>query len=195
MRKNKNLSAILIGTLLISLFYYSDANAGVNENLKVIFTGDLHGNLENFPKIATAIKSERIENTILLDDGDWAEVSPFYMINGNNFVLDFFEKNNYDAVVLGNQDVYKRQVPRCKYHIGDLSSWIHIMSLLGVSFVLFMKFASVKYIRKKKVGLHRVSPLWKFAHNKLIDYAAFLFSKSACHNSYKAVSYTHLCIN
>jgi 2',3'-cyclic-nucleotide 2'-phosphodiesterase (5'-nucleotidase family) len=76
--------------------------------LTILHTNDVHGHLENMPRLATAIKQARQEagegNSLLLDAGDAFAGSVYFKTYQGQAGLWFFNYLDYDAMCLGNHD-------------------------------------------------------------------------------------------
>lgn len=102
--------------------------------LIIISTGDIHGNLDNFPKLATLVKKYRSKypHVLLMDSGDY--------FTGNPFVDDWekpglpmtilMNKLGYDAATIGNHDMdygqkalhdHIKGMPNTKYVVTNIS--------------------------------------------------------------------------
>lgn len=87
--------------------------------IQILFTNDIHGNVEQYKgfedrggyarikHIIDVQKEEAKQNdieSIVLDGGDFLEGNISYMANNTNSLMDIHNSLGYDAVVLGNHD-------------------------------------------------------------------------------------------
>lgn len=75
--------------------------------LRILYTGDLHGNVEKMKYISTVIKQLREEsrNRLLLDSGDWSKGNPICDRFAGAPMAEIMEYLKYDAACLGEQDL------------------------------------------------------------------------------------------
>jgi 2',3'-cyclic-nucleotide 2'-phosphodiesterase (5'-nucleotidase family) len=76
--------------------------------ITILHTNDIHGHLENMPRLATAVTGMRreagIANTLLLDAGDAFSGSIYFKLYQGQASLWFLNYLGYDAMCLGNHD-------------------------------------------------------------------------------------------
>lgn len=80
-----------------------------NKTLIIISTSDIHGNLDNFPKLATLIKQYRAKypHVLLVDSGDYFIGNPYVddcEKRGEPLTI-LMNKLGYDVVTIGNHDL------------------------------------------------------------------------------------------
>ncbi len=75
--------------------------------VKIIYTGDLHGNVEKMQYISTVVKGLRGDShdTLLLDSGDWSKGSPINDKFAGKPMADIMDYLRYDALALGEEDL------------------------------------------------------------------------------------------
>jgi len=75
--------------------------------LTILYTGDLHGNVEQMKYMATLIKEQRqkVKVALLADSGDWSKGSPICDQNGGKPMAEIMNYLAYDAVALGEADL------------------------------------------------------------------------------------------
>ncbi|MDQ7823322.1 MAG: metallophosphatase [Candidatus Eremiobacteraeota bacterium] len=80
---------------------------GSGTPLGILYTGDLHGNVEKMKYIATLVKEYRAKRgeVLLLDSGDWSRGSPLCDQNHGMPMAEVMAYLRYDAVALGEADL------------------------------------------------------------------------------------------
>jgi len=75
--------------------------------IRIIYTGDLHGNVEKMQYISTVVKGLRGQNpdSLLLDSGDWSKGSPINDRFAGKPMADIVNYLRYDALALGEADL------------------------------------------------------------------------------------------
>ncbi len=75
--------------------------------LTILHTNDVHSNFENFAKIVTMIKERRDDNTLILDDGDFADFKRIELHGTRGkAALELLEYAGYDAYTIGNNELF-----------------------------------------------------------------------------------------
>jgi len=78
--------------------------------LKILYTNDLHSRLDRLESLAELIEKERLTEgpVLLFDVGDtWQDFRvPIYAVWGANEVVSWMNRVSYDAMGLGNHDLY-----------------------------------------------------------------------------------------
>lgn len=80
-----------------------------HKTLIIISTGDIHGNLDNFPKLATLVKNYRAKypHVLLVDSGDYFTGNPYvddWEKQGEPLTI-LMNKLGYDMATIGNHDL------------------------------------------------------------------------------------------
>ncbi|MBQ0081431.1 MAG: bifunctional metallophosphatase/5'-nucleotidase [Alistipes sp.] len=93
---------ILIVIVLIGVNSYSTRQ----RNIVVLATNDIHSNINNFARLATAVKECRdTVTTLLVDAGDRWTGNPYVdYAPGRRPILDLMNSLEYDAATLGNHE-------------------------------------------------------------------------------------------
>jgi 2',3'-cyclic-nucleotide 2'-phosphodiesterase (5'-nucleotidase family) len=73
----------------------------------LLYTGDLHGNVDNMAYISTLVHQERAASGsfLLLDSGNWSSGTPLCDDYGGKPMAEIMEYLHYDAVCLGEKDL------------------------------------------------------------------------------------------
>jgi 2',3'-cyclic-nucleotide 2'-phosphodiesterase (5'-nucleotidase family) len=84
------------------------ASPGKTTNISILHTNDIHGHVENMPRLATVVTRLRQEagtdNTLLLDAGDSFAGSIYFQLYQGQASLWFLNYLGYDAMCPGNHD-------------------------------------------------------------------------------------------
>jgi 2',3'-cyclic-nucleotide 2'-phosphodiesterase (5'-nucleotidase family) len=108
-----SLAAVTVFLLLLSACgYVTGFRPGTPEeqtaHLTILHTNDIHGHLDNMPRLATAIEQAREEagqdNTLLLDAGDIFSGSIYFKLYQGQASLWFFNYLGYEVACPGNHD-------------------------------------------------------------------------------------------
>jgi 5'-nucleotidase len=86
-----------------------DMDIGIepSAHMTILYTGDLHGNVEKMAYISTVISEKRAGQAplILVDSGDWSSGSPLCDNHQGKPMAEIMEYLCYDAVCLGEGDL------------------------------------------------------------------------------------------
>lgn len=101
-----------------------------HQTLIIISTSDIHGNLDNFPKLATLVKQYRSKypHVLLVDSGDYFTGNPYVddWENPGQPITVLMNKLGYDVVTIGNHDL----------DYGQASLRNHLMGMLRTKCVV-----------------------------------------------------------
>jgi 2',3'-cyclic-nucleotide 2'-phosphodiesterase (5'-nucleotidase family) len=77
------------------------------KSIRIFYTGDLHGNVEQMKYLSTVIKKERSKSVecLLLDSGDWSQGGSLCDHFKGKPMAEIMEYLAYDAVALGEGDL------------------------------------------------------------------------------------------
>jgi 5'-nucleotidase / UDP-sugar diphosphatase len=85
-----------------------NASPSKTSHITILHTNDIHGHLENMPRLATAVTGIRreagIDNTLLVDAGDAFSGSIYFKLYHGQASLWFLNYLGCDAMCLGNHD-------------------------------------------------------------------------------------------
>lgn len=86
-----------------------EPKSGPDKTLIIISTSDIHGNLDNFPRLATLVKQYRAKypHVLLVDSGDYFIGNPYVddcEKRGEPLTI-LMNKLGYDVVTIGNHDL------------------------------------------------------------------------------------------
>lgn len=122
-----------------------------DKTLIIISTSDIHGNLDNFPRLATLVKQYRAKypHVLLVDSGDYFIGNPYVddcEKRGEPLTI-LMNKLGYDVVTIGNHDL-------------DLSHTGHSLSHVGVTEIIFSTEHPVSILSKstRAVSLNEEIP-------------------------------------
>lgn len=106
-KPNKKLLAGIIAAFLL-LGFFTFAQAEPARELTVLFTHDLHSNLDEYARLSSAIKKERAEregDILLVDAGDFSMGTVFHTIrSARSPELVTMGRMGYDVTTLGNHE-------------------------------------------------------------------------------------------
>ncbi len=75
--------------------------------LTILHTNDVHSNFEKFAKVVTKIKELKNDNTLILDDGDFADFKRIELHGTKGkTALELLEYAGYDAYTIGNNELF-----------------------------------------------------------------------------------------
>lgn len=99
------LLAVCFLNVFVSSLFASELKEGDLYTLTILYTNDIHGNVNHLPKYATIMKQVRSEakNLLVLDAGDIFLRGEFQDYEGE-LEMKLRNKMGYDACVLGNND-------------------------------------------------------------------------------------------
>ena len=97
---------------MIPLYPFSlaqEPKSDPDKTLIIISTSDIHGNLDNFPRLATLVKQYRAKypHVLLVDSGDYFIGNPYVddcEKRGEPLTI-LMNKLGYDVVTIGNHDL------------------------------------------------------------------------------------------
>lgn len=122
---------LLAGLLFLSPFSLAQKNEpNPQQTLIIISTADIHGNISQFPKLATLVKSYRNKypHVLLVDSGDYFMGSPYvddWKTPGEPLTI-LMNKLGYNVATIGNHDLDYGQEALRK----------HIKGTPGITYIL-----------------------------------------------------------
>ncbi len=91
---------VVLAFLVSVIYYYKPSIVRVD----IVYTNDLHGNIEVLPKIAYYVKKIKNKNLILIDSGDFIQGTPESDFFKGVSVVETFNFIGYDFVQIGNHE-------------------------------------------------------------------------------------------
>lgn len=134
---------------------------GPAEKLSILYTGDLHGNVEKMKYLSTVIKQERERQpgALLLDSGDWSKGGPIADKFKGKPMAEIMEYLRYDAVALGEADL--SWGIRGLAHLASIVTFPFLCANISGELPANFKAYTLKVVQNVRVGIIGISPAQK----------------------------------